>query len=265
MYVFYIYFLGGSLHIQIVYINMEHEGAGKHPADDPERFQFPREFALKRGINYVYLNQVLNGRIRVNDEFVERLSAALGVPPYQFFSDVPLVPRPDADREPVIVEHFPDAETRDEFHSLQRQDDFVAIRILADSASMGEGRIISREDARGYALIYRHALPGKAYNQPRHDPKVICVFASGNSMSPTIQDGSLVAIDVEDRAEIQKGRIYAVEIPDEGVTLKRVYHAGDHLALLPDNPETPGFPRCVPIGDLNPVRGRVVWAWNVFR
>lgn len=169
-------------------------------------------------------------------------------------------------REPRIIESFPDADTHAEFHNLQAGDEFIPIRILADPAGLGQGRLVSAEETRGYALIYKAALSRKAWNQPRKAEKIVCLFAAGDSMKPTIQDGSLIAVDIEDNAEIRKGQIYVVEIPDEGVTIKRVVRSDSSLVLLADNLETPGFPRCVPLSSAsNPVRGRVVWTWSVFR
>jgi hypothetical protein len=43
-------------------------------------------------------------------------------------------------------------------------------------------------------------------------------------MSPTIQDKSLVAIDLEDREEIRRNKIYTVEIPDAGGDDKVGHH-----------------------------------------
>ena len=85
-------------------------------------------------------------------------------------------------------------------------------------------------------------------------------------MSPTIQDKSLVAIDIDDRNDIKRNKIYAVEIPDSGVTLKRVIKTDGLLMLFADNPTEPGFPTCINLAGIkyNPICGRVVWAWNKF-
>ena len=87
---------------------------------------------------------------------------------------------------------------------------------------------------------------------------------TGHSIAPAIQDGSLVAIDLEDKSEIQNYKIYAVEIPGEGVTIKKVFRADQDLILLADNRDFPGFPRCLHCGNLdyNPICGKVVWACN---
>lgn len=54
----------------------------------------------------------------------------------------------------------------------------------------------------------------------------------GNSMNPTIKDGSLVLI--HEQPVVEDGEIAAVLIDSEA-TLKRVKHQGDTVILLPDN------------------------------
>ena len=221
------------------------------------------DFAKKSGLNYVYVNSILNKDRRYNEDTIEAIAKALNVPLYSLFSDEPLVPKPVADKQPIIMESFPDAQTHDEFREVEAQDDFIPVRIVG-TVSLGQGRIISGEETEGYALIYRHALNRKAWTQKRNAEKIVCVWAKGSSMTPTIQDKSLVAIDIEDRAEIRNQKIYAVELPDEGVVLKRVHRTNDHLILFSDNQNTPGYPRCMMLDDeLSPIRGRVVWTWNV--
>lgn len=229
-----------------------------------ERYKSPREFALKKGIGYVYLNKYLNKGVRLNDVFAEKLAKALDVPIYRLFTEEDLIPRSQAEKEPAIIEVFPDEETKLDSATYLTKDDFLPIRILADRASLGHGAIVSQERTGGYALIYRNALPKKAVKQKRAAEKIVCIFAVGESMSPTIQDKSLVAIDVEDKAEIRNNRIYAVEIPDEGVTIKRVLKHGEHLLLFADNRDFQGYPRCLYLKDLdyNPICGKVVWTWN---
>lgn len=82
-------------------------------------------------------------------------------------------------------------------------------------------------------------------------------------MAPSIQDGSLVAIDIEDRDEIRRNKICAVDIPDTWVTIERVIKSDDSLMLFADNAGELGFPACISMKRLgyNP---RVVWVWNKF-
>lgn len=188
----------------------------------------------------------------------------LGLKPYDFFSDEPLIPKSYAKKEPVIFEVFQDQEIKTEYGKFRTRDDFIPIRILADAASLGHGRIISEEETKGYALIYKYALKKKAWTQKRDDEKIICLFVEGNSMEPTIQNGNVIAIDVEDKYEIQNNKIYAVELPDEGVTIKRVYIDDQHLMLFADNKDYRGYPKCINKNQIgyHPIGGKVVWTWS---
>ncbi|GAI34969.1 unnamed protein product, partial [marine sediment metagenome] len=99
--------------------------------------------------------------------------------------------------------------------------------------------------------------------QKRGNEKIICLLAEGDSMKPTIKSGSLLIINLEDIKEIQNGKIYAIELPDEGVTIKKVYKHYNHLILFADNREDPNYPKCIPLKQKHyPIRGKVIWALN---
>lgn len=210
------------------------------------------------------INRIENGKQGYTIDFFLRISNALNVPPHELISTESLVPKAEADKEPAIIEVFPDEATKLDYSKFRTRDDFLAVRILEDAASLGPGAIIAQERTHGYALIYKPALPKQAEKQKRGRERIVALFAKGDSMAPSIQGGSLVAIDIEDKVEIKNYKIYAVEIPDEGVTIKRVYRDNDHLILLADNRDTKGFPRIVNLKglDYNPVCGKVVWTWN---
>lgn len=173
------------------------------------------------GADATTISKIESGKINPSLDFVLNLADALHIQPHRLFSDEPLVPKPVADKQPIIMESFPDAQTHDEFSEVEAQDNFIPIRIVG-TVSLGQGRIISGEETEGYALIYRHALNRKAWHQKRSAEKIVCVWAKGSSMTPTIQDKSLVAIDIEDRGEIRNQKIYAVELPDQSVDRKSV-------------------------------------------
>jgi transcriptional regulator with XRE-family HTH domain len=210
------------------------------------------------------INRIENGKQGYTIDFFLRISNALNVPPHELISAESLVPKTEADKEPAIIEVFPDEASKIEFGKFRSRDDFIAIRVLEGAASLGHGSVVAQERTRGYALIYKPSLPKKAEKQKRDQEKVVCLFVSGDSMTPTIKDKSLVAIDVEDKNEIANYKIYAVEIPDEGVTIKRVVKDKDNLILMADNMYAKGFPRALNLKglDYNPVCGKVVWTWN---
>ena len=60
----------------------------------------------------------------------------------------------------------------------------------------------------------------------------------GNSMEPTIHDGSIVTI--REQPDVEDDEIAAVLIDDDNeATLKRVKHQGDSVILIPDTKEFP--------------------------
>lgn len=69
------------------------------------------------------------------------------------------------------------------------------------------------------------------------DFSLLCV---GDSMSPKIEDGDVVAIRCQQ--EVQNGEIAAVRIGDEA-TLKMVFLHSDYIELRPVNPEYPSIIR----------------------
>jgi len=223
------------------------------------------QLAQKIKVRPPSINRIENGKMQTTTGNILAIAAALEVPPYELFSREPLTSRALSEKSPVIVESFPDQTTRLDFSKYRTRDDFIPIRILEDPAALGHGAVVSQERTRGYALIFQGALPTKARKQTREKEKILCLFVKGDSMIPTIQNDSLIAIDVEDRNEIKNYKIYAIEIPDEGVTIKRVYRTNHELILMADNRDFSGFPRCLHLDHLgyNPICGRVVWSWNV--
>lgn len=225
-----------------------------------------KEIAAVLGADVSYVTKIERGSANFTIDKLLKISERLQVPAFSFFTDETLIRKSDSEKEAVIVENFPDQQTHEIFKRLKSRDDFVPIRILG-TASLGQGRIIESEEIKGFALIYKDALPKGAGSKKFQDrPRVVCLYAEGDSMFPTIQDKSLVAVDIDDRDEIKRYKIYAVDIPNSGVTLKRVIKSEDHLMLFADNQNEPGYPMCISMRGLgyNPVCGRVVWAWNKF-
>jgi SOS-response transcriptional repressors (RecA-mediated autopeptidases) len=87
--------------------------------------------------------------------------------------------------------------------------------------------ILTAENYAEYIYMPKDRLPSG---------KLFYLRAKGQSMEPTIPDGSLVLI--REQPEVESGAIAAVLVNgDEEATLKRVKRQGDLLILLPDNPE----------------------------
>jgi len=221
------------------------------------------ELADLLGIGLSYVTKIENGQANFTIDKLFAIAKNLNLPEYNLFSSETLVPKSLADKEPAIIEIFQDELSKKEFEQYLTRDKLIPIRILEDSASLGTGRIVAQEKTKGYALIRREIIDKNAWTQKRGNEKIICLLAEGDSMKPTIKDGSLLVIDLEDIKEIHNSKIYAIELPGERVTIKRVRIHNNHLMLFADNREDPNYPKCILIKQKrHPIRGKVIWALN---
>lgn len=170
---------------------------------------------------------------------------------------------PTAPEPQVITFEAGDARVREEFARHEDADRFIPIRVLEDAVAMGPGRKVSAGKTAGYALIHEVALPKVARKQKRSDEQIVCLWARGESMEPTIQDGSLVAVDLRKKT-VRPGKIYLVHEGDDAVTIKRVqWSRGGHLVVTADNPATEGYPLVLAGEEAdNAICGKIVWWWS---
>jgi phage repressor protein C with HTH and peptisase S24 domain len=91
-----------------------------------------------------------------------------------------------------------------------------------------------------------------------------CVRISGDSMAPTLTDGSIVAVDVSPvPIRALQGRIVCSRTGDGGVVIKRLRLRERYALLFSDNEDQVRHPPIVV--DLReveePIIGQVIWAW----
>ncbi|MFF2794948.1 LexA family protein [Lysinibacillus xylanilyticus] len=107
------------------------------------------------------------------------------------------------------------------------------------------------EIACGDPITAEENLIGYRYESPDNLPsgKLMYLQAKGDSMEPTIPNGSYVLI--REQPEVENGEIAAVLVNgDTEATLKRVKRQGDTIFLMPDNPKHEAYI----ITDNNPAR-----------
>lgn len=95
---------------------------------------------------------------------------------------------------------------------------------------------IMGEIACGEPILVEENYEGFRYESPDLLPsgKLVYVKAKGDSMNPTIPNGSLVLI--REQPNVESGEIAAVRLDNSHeITLKRVKKQGSHLLLVPDN------------------------------
>ena len=89
-------------------------------------------------------------------------------------------------------------------------------------------------------------------------PSITALKVYGHGMEPTIFDGAHVGVDTQDK-RIISGEVYAVQMLQEGIVIKRVYIDMKKLILRSDNPLFPES--SIPFEKLseNFILGRVKW------
>jgi phage repressor protein C with HTH and peptisase S24 domain len=96
-----------------------------------------------------------------------------------------------------------------------------------------------------------------------HNKNIVGLRFEGDSMSPNIIDGATVGIDTSDR-HLVSGRLYAVWLGYEGVTVKRVFVHPDKVVLKPDNRAFPETEIPTDVKGENFIIGRVKWVFQRF-
>ena len=213
-------------------------------------------FAKEKGFSNSYLNEILNGKRRFNEHWLNKIAAALNVEPWQLLSDRPLVPYES--KEPVLNFNMPEG-------------DIEGIKVFDAPACLGPGYNMDECRPVGYMPIPKDDLPKGFKSEPN---RIVCFPTSGTSMTPTILPDSYIWVDRFVPAEaVVSGGIYAFMLPDGSITIKRLIRLTDHSAIIDaDNPDPAerketgslkDFPMVLPLQeDLSVVRGRVIWILN---
>jgi phage repressor protein C with HTH and peptisase S24 domain len=126
---------------------------------------------------------------------------------------------------------------------------------LRDAAAAGAGRIME-EQVEGYCIIHRRVAP--------RPEGIRCVRVSGDSMAPTLTDGSIVAVDISPiPMRALEGRIVCSRTPDGAVAIKRLRARSHYALLFSDSEDQARFPPIVvDLRELpEPIIGQVIWAW----
>lgn len=129
----------------------------------------------------------------------------------------------------------------------------LGIQMLAFRASAGDGGVLVVDDDARVSPFSRDVLD-RLHTRPEH---ARLLYAAGDSMRPTIEDGDPVLVDISD-TDVIDGRIYVFTIGDH-VLLKRLRRRGRKLLMRADNREL--YPDEEEVPTVEPVRiiGRVRW------
>jgi len=153
---------------------------------------------------------------------------------------------------PVIIT------SRKELERLERlegRDRFYAVPYLRDAAAAGTGRVVE-DDIEGYCIIHERVAP-----KPEN---LRCIRVSGESMAPTLTDGSIVAVDITRRdPHSVQGKLVCARTPEDEVVIKRLRLRGRYALLYSDTEDQRRFPPIVVDTEEHRdfIIGQVVWAW----
>jgi len=138
---------------------------------------------------------------------------------------------------------------------MEGSDAFYVVPYMRDAAAAGAG-LIMEDDVAGYCIIHSRVAP-------RPDD-LRCVRVQGESMTPSLTDGSIVAVDTTPvPMHNLEGRIVCARTEDGAVVIKRLRLRDRYALLFSDNPDRRAYPPLVI--DLretpDPIVGQVIWAW----
>jgi len=164
-----------------------------------------------------------------------------------------------------------DQSNRDTAHRLDEEEllppteeEFAYVYQLDIAAACGNGRFEDHVVVKGGLAFKKSFLRDKGV--PEHAARII--YASGGSMSPTLQDGCVVLLNLAD-TEPRDGKVYAICKPDDGLVLKRLiwdFHPAvgrQTWIMRSDNPDKIAHPdKLLPPDDRTMIAGRAVWNDN---
>ena len=132
----------------------------------------------------------------------------------------------------------------------------LSVKRHAVAVSAGPGAVVSEESGRPYFGFDERWLKALTQSPPE---QLSIVRVEGDSMSPTLNAGDDLLVDLGDAAERLRDGIYVLRV-DDAVVVKRIAlnPIGRRVTVQSDNPAYSDWPD-LGIDELNCI-GRVVWA-----
>jgi phage repressor protein C with HTH and peptisase S24 domain len=124
------------------------------------------------------------------------------------------------------------------------------------TVSAGPGSVVTEELGKPYFAFDERWLKTLTPTPPSN---LSIVRVEGDSMSPTLNAGDEILVDLGDRAERLRDGIYVLRIDDALVVKRLALHPmGRRVTVQSDNPAYPDWPDCG-IDEIHCI-GRVIWA-----
>jgi phage repressor protein C with HTH and peptisase S24 domain len=135
-------------------------------------------------------------------------------------------------------------------------DGLVTINRHPVMVSAGPGSIVREEFGKPYFGFDEHWLKVLTPTPPS---RLSVVRVEGDSMSPTLNPGDDILVDLDDRAERLRDGIYVLRV-DDALIVKRLAlnPLGRRVTIQSDNPAYPDWPDCG-LDEINCI-GRVIWS-----
>ena len=163
----------------------------------------PTELANRIGVDRSTVTRYLKGTRKISMEDIPKIATAIGVSPIELLIE-------ESDKVPTNI--------------IEVSQRMVRIPVLGPIAC-GDP-ILIEENYEDYRTVLEENLPSG---------DLVYLQAKGDSMHPTIPDGSMVLIRIQ--AEVENGEIAAVTFSlNAHATLKRVKKQDGLIILMPDNP-----------------------------
>lgn len=200
------------------------------------------------GIAESHLSKILAGKYKPNLDTLFALAKGLDIDIVEFFGC--------QRKSTPVIEHKLVVSQRPLYG--EDVENFVPVPLLSDPVSLGTGLEITESDVQGTCLIHRRTL--------RNVGKPYCIFVQGDSMTPVLDNGDMVAVDVtrKDSKRLNK-KIVACHTGDFQVTVKQLLVVEDRFHFKAINPrwEEEHAPLITAQKD-GLILGQVVWAWKRF-
>ena len=135
-------------------------------------------------------------------------------------------------------------------------DGLLSVKRHLVMASAGPGAIVTEEAGKPYFGFDERWLKGLTSTAPDN---LSIVRVEGDSMSPTLNSGDDILVDLGDAAQRLRDGIYVLRVDDALVVKRLALHPmARRVTIQSDNPAYTDWPDC-PLDTINCI-GRVIWA-----
>lgn len=216
---------------------------------------------LGDGVTQGAVSHFMNGRTALSVNAVVVFARALGVPVSEISPTLSAqIEKMTATLSDARPSHRETDQTRTPPRSFDLNDEpgYTGVLQLTARGSTGDGDDNPHVEIRGVMAFKSAWLRANNLNQKHLD----VIYASGNSMEPTINDGDVLLVD-ESKIEPKDGQIFAMQSESKGTIVKRLVRSDfDGWIIRSDNPDKARYgDETLRDGEINEVRiiGRVVW------